>query len=149
MKRNYIYLILILIAGFLLRLYNLTAVALWHDEAFSALLIKYPWGEMMRRIALDVHPPFYYIVLRGWDYLFGDSLFSLRFFSLVFGILTIWFFYLFIKKAFKNERLALIGALFLAVNPFQIQYSQEARMYTLGAFLLILAGWFLARALQS
>lgn len=149
MNKNYIYLILVLIIGFLLRLYNLVAISLWHDEAFSALLIKYSWGEMFQRIAADVHPPFYYIVLRFWHYIFGDGLFALRFFSLFFGILTIVFVYLFIKKAFKNDFLAIVSALLIAINPFQIQFSQEMRMYTLGAFLLMFSSWMLVMAIQS
>lgn len=131
-----------------MRLYNLAAISLWHDEAFSALLIKYPWGEMMQRIAADVHPPFYYIVLRFWDYAFGDSLFALRAFSVFFGLLTIWFVYLFVKKAFVSERLALLSALLISVNPFQIQFSQEARMYTLGSFLIVLSSFILLYAFE-
>lgn len=149
MKKNNIYLLLVLAIGFLLRLYNLAAIALWHDEAFSALLIKYPWPEMFQRIAADVHPPFYYIVLRFWHYIFGDSLFALRSFSLFFGMLTIGFAYLFVKRAFKNDFLAIVSALLIAVNPFQIQFSQEARMYTLGSFLILFSSWLILRAIES
>src|SRR3989338_4902362 len=67
----------ILIISALSLFYNNTALALWHDEAFSALYIRYPWGEMMHRIGLDVHPPLYYWVLRVWSYGAGDSLLSL------------------------------------------------------------------------
>lgn len=140
---------IIIIIGAALRLYNLTAVSLWHDEAFSALLIRYPFSEMMQRIALDVHPPFYYLILRLWDFVFGDTLFSLRLFSAFWGILVIPFAYLFVKAAFKNERLALISAALIAINPFQIQYATEARMYTLGTFLIVFSSWLLAKALGS
>lgn len=139
----------IIIIGSLLRFYNLTAISLWHDEAFSALLIRYPLGEMMHRIALDVHPPLYYLVLRVWDIVLGDSLLSLRFFSAFFGILTIYFAYLFIRDAFKNEKLAFIAAALIAFNPFQIQYSVEARMYTFGTFLVVLSSWLLVKALET
>ncbi|PJE58158.1 MAG: hypothetical protein COU81_02200 [Candidatus Portnoybacteria bacterium CG10_big_fil_rev_8_21_14_0_10_36_7] len=149
MKIYIFYLYSIILIGLVLRFYNLVAVSLWHDEAFSALLIKYPWGEMMHRIAADVHPPFYYIILRFWNYIFGSSLFSLRFFSLFFGMLTVWILYVFIKKAFNSERLALIASLLVAINPFQIQFSQEARMYTLGAFLVILSSWLLLKAFEK
>src|SRR3989338_7921066 len=84
-----------------LRVYNNTSIALWHDEAFSALYIKYSWAEMMQRIILDVHPPLYYFVLRLWSYVFGDGLLSLRFLSILFGVLTIYAGYLFVKKAFN------------------------------------------------
>ncbi|MFH1048820.1 MAG: glycosyltransferase family 39 protein, partial [Patescibacteria group bacterium] len=142
-------LIAILVIGLILRLYNLIAVSLWHDEAFSALLIRYPFGEMIARIILDVHPPLYYIILRVWDILLGDSLLSLRLFSAFFGVLTIYFTYLFVKTAFKNEKLSLISAAFIAINPFQIQYATEARMYTLGTFLIVLSSWLLAKAIET
>jgi mannosyltransferase len=139
----------ILILGGLMRFYNNTAVALWHDEAFSALYIRYPFKEMMYRIGLDVHPPLYYWILRSWAYVFGSGLLSLRSLSILFGILTIYAGYLFVRQAFKNEKLAIIAAFFLAINPFQIQYSLEARMYTLGTFLILLSSYFLIKALES
>lgn len=127
----------------------LTAIALWHDEAFSALYLRYSWGEMMHRVGLDVHPPLYYIILRLWSALAGSSVFSLRLFSTVFTLLTVCAGYLFVRAAFKNKRLALISALLLAINPFQFQYTLEARMYTLGTFLILLSSYFLIRALES
>ncbi len=141
--------LLILTGSALLRLYNNTAVALWHDEAFSALYIKYSWGEMVDRIILDVHPPLYYFVLRIWSYIFSDSLISLRGLSILFGVLTVWAGYSFVKKAFQNQNLAILAALFLAINPFQIQYALEARMYTMGTFLVMFSSWLLLRALES
>jgi len=143
------YLLFILIIATILRLYNLTAISLWHDEAFSALLIKYNLKEMMQRIALDVHPPFYYLVLKSWNFLFENSLFSLRMFSVLFGILTVFGVYLFVKEIFKNNQLALFSSLLVAVNPFQIQYALEARMYTLGSFLVIFSSYFLLKAISS
>jgi 4-amino-4-deoxy-L-arabinose transferase-like glycosyltransferase len=139
----------ILILGGLLRYYHNTAVALWHDEAFSALYIRYGWNEMMYRIGLDVHPPLYYWVLRLWSYVFGSGLLSLRTLSILFGVLTVYAGYLFVKEAFKNEKLAILAALLLAINPFQIQYSLEARMYTLGTFLLLLSSYLFVKALNS
>ncbi|MBX4187543.1 MAG: glycosyltransferase family 39 protein [Candidatus Doudnabacteria bacterium] len=142
-------LLLILASATVLRFYNNTAIALWHDEAFSALYIKYGWGEMMHRIILDVHPPLYYIVLRLWSYIFGDSLLSLRGFSILLGTLTVLAGYVFVKKAFKSQNLALLAAFFLAINPFQIQYALEARMYTLGTFLVMFSSWLLLKALEN
>ncbi len=146
---NKLFLFLILIWATIVRLYNNTAIALWHDEAFSALYLRYSWGEMWDRIILDVHPPLYYILLRFWSYAFGDSLISLRGFSILLGTLTVWAGYLFVKKAFKSEYLALLAALFIAINPFQIQYALEARMYTLGTLLVMLSSWLLLKALEN
>lgn len=139
--------ILVVAAAF--RLINLTAISLWHDEAFSALLIRYSWSEMFYRIGLDVHPPMYYIFLRIWHYALGDSLWALRSMSVFFGVLTVWAVWLLAKEAFKSEKIALWAALLVAVNPFSIQYVTEARMYTMGAFFAVLAAYFLVRALHQ
>lgn len=148
LKRN-LALIGIVIGGLLLRLWHLTDISLWHDEAFSALLIKYSWSEMMTRIGLDVHPPIYYIFLRFWSYVFGHSLFSLRGMSVMFGVATIIAGYYFVKYVFRSERAALISALLIAVNPFQVQYVTEARMYTMGAFFAVAAAFALVTALRT
>lgn len=146
---TYLFLPAVLAATAVFRFYHNTSIALWHDEAFSALYLRYPWPEMMQRIALDVHPPLYYLILRLWSYLAGDSLLSLRLLSIVFGVLTVWAIYLFVRTAFQSKILALLAALLLAVNPFQIQYALEARMYTLGTFLVALSSYFLTRALEN
>lgn len=139
----------IAIAGLLLRLWHLTSISLWHDEAFSVWLIRYPWGEMMHRIGLDVHPPMYYIFLRVWTYVFGQSVFSLRGLSVLFGVATIVITYYFVNYVFQNKKAALMAAALVAVNPFQIMYVTEARMYTMGAFFAVAATFALAAALRT
>ncbi len=148
LKKHWV-LITILLAATLLRFWHLTAISLWHDEAFSALLIKYNWSEMLYRIGLDVHPPMYYILLRFWHYIFGDSLLALRGMSVFFGVATVWISYKFVYTAFKNQKAAFIAAALVAVNPFQVQYVTEARMYTMGAFFAVLAAYFLTKALHT
>jgi uncharacterized membrane protein len=148
MKKHF-WLIIILVLGIALRFYHNTGISLWHDEAFSALMIRYSWPEMFRRLALDVHPPMYYILLRFWHYIFGDKLLSLRGFSIFFGVLTIWATWLFVKYVFKSEKMALWAALLVAISTFQLQYVTEARMYTMGAFFSVLGAYFLVRALRE
>ncbi len=149
MKKLNISLILILLVAIAVRVYNLTSISLWHDEAFSALLINYPWKEMFYRIGLDVHPPVYYVALRLWSYVFGHSLWALRGFSMFFGVATVYATYLFVKTAFKKENVALGAALLVAISPFQIQYVTEARMYTFGTFLLMFSAYLLVKAMDS
>lgn len=139
----------IALSALIFQIANLDASSLWHDEAFSGLLPQYPFGEMMNRIALDVHPPLYYILLRVWTDIVGNSLFTLRLFSLIFGIATAWAAYLLFKELLPKKRHALLSAGLLFVSSFQIQYNMEARMYTLGSFLVVLATFFLLRALKA
>jgi uncharacterized membrane protein len=147
--KSYAILGLLLFVGLLIRLYHNTDISLWHDEAFSALLIRYPWGEMFYRIGLDVHPPAYYVALRLWHYVLGDSLLALRGFSVFFGLATAWAGYLLVKSMTKESLPGLITAAFILFNPFQIEYATEARMYTFGAFLAVFAAYLLVKALES
>ena len=147
--KKYWVLITILVVGTLLRFYHNLDISLWHDEAFSALMIRYSWPEMFRRLALDVHPPMYYIFLKVWHGIFGDKLLSLRGFSIFFGVLTVWATWLLVKYSFKNEKTALWAAFLVAISTFQLQYVTEARMYTMGAFFSVLGAYFLVRALRE
>jgi len=149
MIKKYWPLIVITLVGLGFRLSHNIGISLWHDEAFSALMIRYSWGEMFRRLAMDVHPPMYYIALRFWHYAFGDGMWSLRGFSILFGTLSVPAAYIFIKEAFKNEKMALWAAVLVAINPFALQFSTEARMYTFGAFFAIMAAYFLVKALRE
>ena len=148
-NKNWLILIGILAVALIIRIWNSGAIALWHDEAFSALLIQMPLREMMQRIALDVHPPLYYLLLRVWSSTFGVGLDSLRGFSVFFGFLSVPMLYMLVKSLTKNKNLALSASALLAVNAFHIQYSLEARMYTLGTFLILLSTWVMLQAVRS
>ena len=36
------------------------------DESFSWRLTRYPVSDLVRRTGADVHPPFYYLLLKPW-----------------------------------------------------------------------------------
>lgn len=144
-----IILFLILVAATLLRSYQLTSRSLWFDEAFSWRLIQFPLGEMIARAAADVHPPLYYIALKGWSIVFGTSLASLRSFSVTAATLTVGAAYLFGATAARSRGAGLLAATFLAISGWQIQFAWEARMYTIGCLLALLSSWALLCAMRS
>jgi len=141
--------ILVTLLGGWLRFRGLAAAEFWYDEAFSALLVRRDWGEMWGLIAQDVHPPLYYTLLKVWAELFGHSAFALRSLSAFFGTLLIPITWNFVRKSFGNGRgwVPLAAAGLITLNPFLIDYSQEARAYSLLALLLLLAGHFFYQGL--
>ncbi len=150
MKKTILGLLLavIVLTGLILRLGPvLEQRDFWYDEAFTGILIKQPWGEMNQMIFDDVHPPLYYWLLKPWASVFDYSSFGIRFFSTLMGILTIFSVYWIGKRMF-NEKSGLLAASITAVSPFAVQYSQEARMYSLFGLLMIWATWFFYRALK-
>lgn len=148
-KKSVLILFLALVLVLSVEIFYLQSTSLWHDESFSALLIRYDFSEMISRIKMDVHPPLFYILLRGWDFIFGDSLFSLRFFSVFFASLSIIGLYILVNKTLQNRKLALFSSLLFAFSYFQIQYAMEARMYSLGTFLVIIGTYFFLEALKT
>ncbi len=140
--------LLILLAGFALRLYRLGYQSLWYDETVSILLARKSLAALTAHTAGDIHPPLYYYLLHFWIRLAGSSEFSLAFLSLAFGVLLIpLLFYL--GRRLYGVRIGLLGALLLALSPFNLWYSQEVRMYTLGASLGLISLLFLLRLIKS
>lgn len=83
--------------------------------------------------------PAYYGVLWVWMKIFGLSDFSARFPSVLFSTLIVLLLYLFVKRHFKSESLALISAFLAAIEPFFVAYSHMARNYSMSFFLTLLA----------
>lgn len=142
-------LVCIVIVGVGIRAYEITARSLWFDEAFSWRLAEFPFTEMIARDIQDVHPPLYYVLLKGWGTVFGTSLLSLRLFSVFFAGATIVMGYVFTLSAWRSRSLALVAATFIAVSAWQIPFAWEARMYTQGGFFALLSSWMLLMAVRE
>lgn len=105
--------------------------SLWLDEATTALVAKMSLGDIFTKfLPGDFHPPFYYLFMKYWVSIFGNSEVSLRIPSLIFAILTVYLVY---KLAGR------VAALLLATAPLLFYYAQEARMYTMTMFFVTLA----------
>jgi len=125
----------ILLLTALVRLWGLGGQSLWMDEAFSHLFATLPLSLSWQAMIVDaVHPPLYYLLLRPWLTLAGDGEFALRFPSAVAGVLTVALL-LRVGRDWLGERAGAWAAFLLALNPFHVWYSQEARMYALLGFL--------------
>ena len=133
----------IVLAGFGLRLYGLGAQSLWYDETVSAFLARQDIPALIAHTARDIHPPAYYLLLHLWVRLAGDSEFALAFLSLVFGVLLVALVGG-LTRRLLGRRATLWAMLFVAMSPYNVWYSQEVRMYTLGAALGVLSVWCVA-----
>jgi mannosyltransferase len=136
---------LVISAG--LQLASLTKWSVWHDEGYTAMLVDYPLAEMVQRTALDVHPPLYYVLLKGWLAVMGDSVLTARLFSVICMLAAAGVTVLFIRR-FYSERYAAWAAIPIALGPMLIRYGQEMRMYGLVALLAITATWVFMSLLE-
>jgi 4-amino-4-deoxy-L-arabinose transferase-like glycosyltransferase len=141
-------LLLILATAAGLRFYNLGSQSLWADEGNSAALVTRSLAQIAQDAAHDIHPPLYYWLLRLWTTVFGLSEVGLRSLSAVLGTLLVLVIYGLGARLF-NRTTGLAAAFIAAIAPFQVYYSQEARMYILvaleGALATLLFWWFVAQ----
>ncbi|HUC86730.1 MAG TPA: glycosyltransferase family 39 protein [Candidatus Saccharimonadales bacterium] len=142
------FLLLMVVIGAVLRFFDIAESSIWHDEGFTMMLVRMAPNQIIARTARDVHPPLYYLLLHYWIMVFGSSETGARSLSAVFMIAAIPLAYLLVRRLW-SEPAARLAALFVATGPFLIRYSQEARMYGMVAFLLLLATYILLRALES
>jgi 4-amino-4-deoxy-L-arabinose transferase-like glycosyltransferase len=137
--------IIILLLAIGLRAWGLQEQSLSSDELLELGIAKSQTDEIIRKG--DGFPPLYHLLLHGWLQLFPDDL-AARWLSLVFGCLAIWVMWK-IAPWLDEAKSRLWAALLLAISPFHIWYSQEARAYPLYFLLALLALGFFARASQT
>jgi len=126
--------IVITLVGGWLRVFALGNKGLWLDETFSVWMSNHSLVDMLQWIArIDYHPPLYYLLLHYWMELNGDTAYSVRQLSVLFGAATIPIIYL-IGKRMSGVVMGLAAAVILTFSPFNIRYAQETRMYTLLVF---------------
>lgn len=113
------------------RLLALNRQSFWLDEAFSVWYSRQP-PEVLWASLDDPHPPLYYLLLHLWLQI-GDSESWARLLSALLGIASIPLTYQ-IGRRLSDARFGAIAAGFLAVSPWHVWYSQEARMYAAVAF---------------
>jgi 4-amino-4-deoxy-L-arabinose transferase-like glycosyltransferase len=130
------------------RFYNLGGQSLWSDEGNSAALASRSFAQIARDAANDIHPPLYYWLLRLWTGVFGTSEAGLRSLSALLGTLLVLAVFGLGTRLF-NRTTGLAAAFIAAITPFQVYYSQEARMYILAALeaalAVLLFWWFLSQ----
>jgi len=147
MSRTRFWLLVALIGSgaLLLRLPTLASRSLWLDDTYSAWFAALPLHELWTGIGrYEIHPPLYYTLLKAWSALFGSGEAALRGLSVLASVLTVVAIPVGARLARlgpRAEHIALLAALFLAVNANSILYAHQVRPYalqTLAASLAVL-----------
>ncbi|MGB3714342.1 MAG: glycosyltransferase family 39 protein [Candidatus Promineifilaceae bacterium] len=143
--------ILILVLAAALRFHLIETQSFWNDEGNSARLSERSVVLIIEGTASDIHPPLYYLVLRGWREFLGESELALRAFSAFAGVCLVGVTIALGRRLIGPRAYgpALAAGIFVAINPALIYYSQETRMYELLAFLAILSTLLLVMWLQG
>jgi uncharacterized membrane protein len=151
-------LLAVLLVALALRLPYLTERSLWYDEASSWQTAKFPLAELLPSVRLNVHLPLYYVLLKGWISVWGESVAALRGFSIAWGLVTVLAMDGFAREVYRSSAagddrasgrrgFGLLVASVVALSPFQMFGSIEARMYSLGTALTAISSALLLRIL--
>ncbi|WP_027720163.1 glycosyltransferase family 39 protein [Maridesulfovibrio zosterae] len=128
-KTNYA-LPLIMLLALILRIYGIGDESLWIDEGQTVTYATKSFAGIIEYCARDVHPPLYLFIMHLWTSAFGISEAALRLPSAIFGVIAVYLTFK-VGEKLMNSTGALLGAFFMAVSYMGINFSQEARSYTM------------------
>jgi uncharacterized membrane protein len=141
--------VLILILAAALRVHHIGERSLWFDEAATVHIVGQPIGKMLDLIRSDERtPPLHYFILWGWTRVFGNSEVSVRLPSAIAGTAAVGILYLLVRRLFAWKT-GTIAALLLAAARYQIDYSQEARAYSLMLMLALASCYLFVRLMEK
>jgi len=143
-RSKYVLLSLIVMLGVALRIYGLDK-SLWLDEVLSVNRQR-----DIQDLISNIHFPgaLYFIILHFFM-LFGNDEVTARLPSVIFGILSILLIYKVGELFFGRPKEGLIGAFLLSISTMHIQYSQEARYYSLSMFLSLSSLFLFYKAIKE
>jgi 4-amino-4-deoxy-L-arabinose transferase-like glycosyltransferase len=132
-----------------LRLTRIGQQSYWLDEVFTVDLVNEDlWGMLKGVRETESTPHLYYLLAWLWEKLAGDGEGALRSLSALFGVATVPVVWQIAREMF-GLRAAVVAAALVAVNPWFVWYSQEARSYALLALLGAASMLFFLRALRT
>lgn len=139
-----IFIIFIVLLAFYLRLDALGDGELRWDEAYSVWSTNMDLRTITERTAADVHPPLHYWFFYLWVRLTGISGFAIRAQAAFSSLMALAVVYSLTLRLSQCRRAATLALFMMALSPFHIEWSQDARMYafvTLFAALALYAYW--------
>ena len=125
-KHTGLILLCVLLTGVALRAHRLNFQSLWNDEIITYESSSKPLASLLINPGDGNMPPLYYSIIHVVLQLGNQE--ALRLPSLIFGSLSILLFYLVLQKWF-GRYISILCAIIMAISPFHVWYSQEARPY--------------------
>src|SRR5580765_6116173 len=140
-----------LVALFLfMRVWRLTDVSLDGDEIFSLLLARSDWHTLFAGAIKDaIHPPFFYVLLKIWVWLGGESLLWLRLLPVVMSALCLAPLFLLCNDLKIPRGARDLAVLIAGVHPYAIYFAQHMRMYCLLGLFGLTSAWAFQRYLKD
>ena len=129
------------------RLHGLSDKPLWLDEIITHGRANRPTWDLIANSLNNMHFPTYFVLVRAFNAPIIDE-WVLRLPSAIFGAISVFLVALIATEA-RSARAGLVAGLLMALSPFEVQFSQEARAYALVSCFVLLALWGLVRIAQQ
>ena len=127
----------------------LDAQSMWRDEIDAIRFAAAPWQDVVTNFTLPGwNGPLYFLLLRGWMAATGASAYTVRFISLLSGVLCVPLVYVAGCRLFDRTT-GIMATLLAASAPYLAWYSVEAKMYTWVTALTLIAVYALRRAFDG
>jgi hypothetical protein len=149
----YLFLLLVLLLAFGLRLYELTGHSLWSEEGLFLLRGAQPAGltlageiETPGAVIPDNVGPLTPLLLNLFQAVVGSGQFAGRYFSLLLGVLAVAMLFPF-GRLLVGRRVALGATFLLAISPYHVWVSREIGYESLLLLVSLLAAYAFLRLL--
>jgi mannosyltransferase len=132
----------VVVVGTVLRLRDSGSRSLWVDELFSVAFASQSLGTMLRVMAgEEANMALYYLAMRAWVPLVGydASEVWMRLPSIVFGVASLPAIFA-LGVMYSGRTAGLLAASLLAINPYHVGMSLEARAYSMWS-LAVISSW--------
>jgi hypothetical protein len=138
-------LLVVILAAFVLRAWRLDFQELRGDEAFGYFFSLRPYSEIVEATfsLKEPHPVASYFVQKAWMAGGGEHEFALRFASLWWGVLAVGLLARLGRRFGLPALISILAAALMAVSPYALWHSQDARMYSMSLALTVAAAWLL------
>ena len=148
LRHQRLWIVIVVILAFGLRVNQLNGQSLRGDEAASATYATFPAAKIISiSHTIDPHPPTFYLLLHLWERLSGVSVFAVRLWVVFPAVLSVAVIFSLVKRL-AGWRAGTVAAFLLAINSYHIWHSQDLRSYTWLLLLGLLASLALWRALH-
>ncbi len=132
--------------AFFARVIALDAQGVWRDEVDQWRFALQSWDTLLENFTRPGwNGSLYQALLRGWITLAGESVFALRYFSLLWGVVGVALVYA-LGRRLLGARAAAWSALMAAAAPYLVWYAQEVKMYTWWPMLALIILYAVDRA---
>jgi len=132
-RESYWFLVIVCVAA-ALYVHNLCYSDIWADEALTKAMVRHPLPQLLRLVANDAHPPLYFVGLKLFTGIVGNTDYTIRLFSVLGTLSTMVLCYAVGQRVFGRAG-ALCLCLMLLALPMPGLYARMARMYTWAGFV--------------